>query len=208
MTTIKNIVFDLGGVILDLDRDRAVKRFIEIGVADAEQLVDAYEQKGLFLELENGTLTAAEFCRKLSDHTGKELTEPMIHDAWMGFVVDIPQQKLDYILALKNDYNVYLLSNTNPFIMAWARDSGFTPAGRPLTAYFHKLYASYEIGITKPDSRIFDYMRQDAGLNPGETLFVDDGIKNIQAASALGYQTYQPLNKEDWRGAIDRMLGR
>ncbi|MEG1545207.1 MAG: HAD family phosphatase, partial [Tannerellaceae bacterium] len=86
MTTIKNIVFDLGGVILDLDRDRAVKRFIEIGVADAEQLVDAYEQKGLFLELENGTLTAAEFCRKLSDHTGKELTEPMIHDAWMGFV--------------------------------------------------------------------------------------------------------------------------
>ena len=71
MAKIKNIVFDLGGVFIDLDHDQAVRRFKEIGVEDAEQLLDPYEQKGIFLEVENGTISADEFCQKLQEHTGK-----------------------------------------------------------------------------------------------------------------------------------------
>jgi len=204
---IKNIVFDLGGVIIDLDRDQAVRRFEQIGVDDAEQLIDAYEQKGIFLQLEDGSINTEKFCQKLREHTGKNLSFEDITHAWMGFVVDVPQYKLDYILKLRDKYKVYLLSNTNPIIqLQWAQTNRFTSAGRPLNDYFDKLYTSYEVGVTKPDRRIFDYMVQDSGMIPAETLFVDDGKSNIEVGKEFGFQTYMPLNKEDWRSAIDRFL--
>lgn len=204
---IKNIVFDLGGVIIDLDRDQAVRRFEEIGVEDADQLIDAYEQKGIFLELEDGTIGAEEFCQKLRKHTGKEISFADVTRAWLGFVVDVAQYKLDYIWQLRERYKVYLLSNTNPFIqLEWAQTPRFSAAGRPLNDYFDKLYASYEIGITKPDRRIFDFMIEDSGMIPSETLFVDDGKRNILTGQNLGFKTYMPVNKEDWREAINRLL--
>lgn len=207
MTKIKNIVFDLGGVLIDLDHDRAVGSFEGIGVADAKQLLDPYEQKGIFLEVEKGTITADEFCQKLRAHAGKDLTYEQIKQAWLGFIADTPQYKLDYLLNLRDHYNVYLLSNTNPFIQeGWARTNEFTPAGRSIGAYFDKMYTSYEVGVTKPDRKIFDYMIADSGLIPSETLFVDDGKSNIEVARQLGFATYQPQNKEDWRDAINLYL--
>lgn len=207
MAKIKNIVFDLGGVFIDLDHDQAVRRFKEIGMEDAEQLLDSYEQKGIFLEVENGTISADEFCQKLQEHTGKDLTYEDIKSGWLGFIADTPQYKLDYVLKLREHYNVYLLSNTNPIIQeGWARTNEFTPAGRPIGAYFDKMYTSYEVGVTKPDRRIFDYMIKDSGLIPAETLFVDDGKSNIEVGRTLGFITYQPQNGEDWREAIDALL--
>ena len=203
---IKNIVFDLGGVIMHLDTDRAVKRFIEIGVSDATEFVNAYQQKGVFLELEEGLADRETFCKKLCEHTGKEITEEMAFYAWKGFIVDIPQYKLDYILNLRNNYKLYLLSNTNPFILEWARTPAFTEAGRPITAYFDKLYASYEIGITKPNREIFEYMLKDGEMIPSETLFIDDGVRNVEVADQMGLKTYCPKNKEDWRISLDAIL--
>lgn len=205
--SIKNIVFDLGGVIIDLDYAQAVQRFKEIGVDDAEELIDSYEQKGIFLEVENGAIGVEEYCQKLREHTGKNLSFEDVVRAWMGFVADVPQYKLDYILKLRDTYKVYLLSNTNPILqLEWAQTTRFTAAGRPLNDYFDKLYTSYEVGVTKPDRRIFDFMIEDSGIIPSETLFVDDGKRNIQAAESLGFKTYMPANKEDWRDAIDRFL--
>lgn len=103
MSEIKNIMFDLGGVILDLDRNRAVKRFEAIGVKDAELLIDLYEQKGIFLELENGKITWDEFCFALCEHAGRQISKEDIKNAWLGFIVDTPQYKLDYIFALKEN---------------------------------------------------------------------------------------------------------
>lgn len=206
MKDLRNIVFDLGGVIIDLDRDQAVRRFEEIGVSDAEQLIDAYEQKGVFLELENGTIGVDEFCTKLSDHVGRFLSFQDIEWAWMGFIIDIPQYKLDYILKLREHYKVYLLSNTNPIIQGWARSESFTSAGFPITAYFDKMYTSYELGITKPSQKIFELMIKDSNMIPSETLFVDDGKSNIEIAQKLGFKTYMPENKEDWRDAIDTFI--
>lgn len=203
---IKNIVFDLGGVIMDLDTDRAVQRFIEIGVADASELINAYQQKGVFLELEEGLADRKTFCSKLCEHTGKDITDEQAFYAWKGFIVDIPQYKLDYILNLRNNYKLYLLSNTNPFVLDWARTPAFTEAGRPITAYFDKLYASYEVGITKPNREIFEFMLNDSGMIPSETLFIDDGKRNIEVANQMGILTYCPENKEDWRTAIDTIL--
>ncbi|MCD7930554.1 MAG: HAD family phosphatase [Tannerellaceae bacterium] len=206
MATIKNIVFDLGGVIMTIDRDQAVKRFEEIGVKDAEKLIDPYEQKGIFLEVENGDMTQEEFRKALSEYTGKELSLEEVRYGWMGFVVDVPQYKLDYILDLRKNYNVYLLSNTNPYIQDWARSTRFSEAGRPINDYFDKMYASYELNMTKPDPEIFEYMLQDGNMNPDETLFIDDEKKNIEVATALGIHTYQPQNDEDWRSVLDNII--
>lgn len=207
MTKIKNIVFDLGGVLIDLSHDQAVRRFEEIGVVDAAQLLDPYEQKGIFLEVENGTITADEYCQKLREHTGKDLSYEEIKHAWLGFIVDVPQYKLDYLLELREHYNVYLLSNTNPIIQeGWARTDQFSAAGRPIGDYFDKMYTSYEVGVTKPDRKIFDYMIADSDLIPSETLFVDDAKSNVEVGRYLGFQTYQPANGEDWREAVDKIL--
>lgn len=207
MTKIKNIVFDLGGVLIDLSHDQAVRRFEEIGVVDAAQLLDPYEQKGIFLEVENGTITADEYCQKLREHTGKDLSYEEIKHAWLGFIVDVPQYKLDHLLKLREHYNVYLLSNTNPIIQeGWARTDQFSAAGRPIGDYFDKMYTSYEVGVTKPDRKIFDYMIADSGLIPSETLFVDDAKSNVEVGRNLGFQAYQPANGEDWREAVDKIL--
>ena len=184
MKRIRNIVFDLGGVLIDLDHHQAVSRFEEIGVKDAKQLLDPYEQKGFFLELENGKIDVDTFCRKLCEHTGKQLSYDEIK------------------------YEVYLLSNTNPIVQSWARSEAFTPAGRPISAYFDKMYTSYEVGVTKPDAAIFDRMIENAPLIPAETLFVDDAKSNIEVGQGLGFHTYQPENGEDWREAVLNILAK
>jgi haloacid dehalogenase superfamily, subfamily IA, variant 3 with third motif having DD or ED len=206
MEQIKNIVFDFGGVIVNLCRETAVKKFVEIGVANADELLDAYHQVGLFLEVEDGTLTAEEFRVKLSAVAGKELTYEQVFQGWFGFVTDVPLYRLDYLLELRKKYKLYVLSNTNPYIMGWARSKGFTPAGRPLDDYFDKIYTSYEIKIVKPERGIFEHMIQDAGLLPAETLFVDDGSANIKMAQELGMRTFQPINGEDWRDDLSALL--
>ena len=117
---IKNIVFDFGGVIVDIDRDKAVQAFIKIGLADADTRLDKYHQTGIFQELEEGKLSADEFRRQLGDLCGRELTMEETKQAWLGFFKEVDLRKLDYILELRKSYHVYLLSNTNPFVMSWA----------------------------------------------------------------------------------------
>lgn len=203
---IKNVVFDFGGVIVDLDTQLPVDRFREIGVADADKWLNPYEQKGLFLEFEQGKADMETFRRRLSEQAGKELSTDDLFYAWMGFMRDVPVYRLDYILELRKKYKVYILSNTNPVIMHWAKSPVFSREGLPLTAYCDKLYASFEIGLTKPDRRIFEYMFRDGGFKPEETLFVDDSERNIETGASFGMLTYQPANEEDWREAVSAIL--
>lgn len=158
MKQIKNIVFDFGGVIISFDREQAVKAFERIGVREADSLLGKYHQQGIFQEVENGNIDAETFRCELSKICGKELTYQDVENGWKGFVTDVPQYKLDYLNELRKKYKVYILSNTNPYVMGWARSNAFTSAGKPLDAYVDKIYTSYEAGSTKPDPGIFNYM--------------------------------------------------
>ncbi len=196
---IKNIVFDLGGVIITLDYNEAVRRFLEVGVDNIEKLIDPYHQKGIFLQLEEGTMTREEFYDAVRSECGKNISDESIDYGWFGFIKEVPEYKLKMLEQLKGKYNLYLLSNTNPVIMSWARTERFSPLGKSLDSYFDKLYLSYEIGVTKPHPKIFDFLVSDSGIIPSETLFIDDGVYNIEAGKALGMKTYQPANGEDFR---------
>ena len=140
MCIIKNIVFDLGGVVLALSYEQAVKRFEEIGLKDARQRLDAFEQKGIFGDLESGRISAEDFRRELSLLIGRELTMEECYTAWHGYVDYVPKRNLEALLSLrKRGYKVFLLSNTNPFMMQWA-DKDFDGEGHPISYYFDALY--------------------------------------------------------------------
>lgn len=203
---IKNIIFDLGGVVAHLVKDRAIEYFEHIGVYDISKMLDAYLQTGIFLAVEDGSLSKDEFRDALSKHVGRELTHQEIAWAYMGFVAEIPQYKLDYIENLKKDYNIYILSNTNPYIMEFCESDKFSEKGLPLSHYYHKKFASFEMGAVKPDRKIFEKMIAETGLDPKESLFIDDGANNIKIGQELGFITYQPNNFEDWRWHITNIL--
>ena len=99
--------------------------------------------------MEEGRIDRNEFYRLLREHVRKDVPEKDIDYAWMGFVVALPEYKLDYILKLRENYKVYLLSNTNPIIMGWARTGEFASTGNPITHYFDKIYTSYEMGVCR-----------------------------------------------------------
>lgn len=201
------IIFDLGGVILDIDVNSAVAAFGRLGIANPERLLDRYHQTGFFLEVEEGKISADEFVQKLSTLAGRPLTFDEAKSGWMGFVTGMDLRKLDYIDNLRRlGHRVLVLSNTNPFIMSWANSTEFTPAGRSLGEYVDAMYLSYEVGLTKPSADIFNYLLRDANVSPTDCIFVDDGPSNCRAAEALGIRTIQPLENGDWRAELDAAI--
>lgn len=204
---IKNIVFDLGGVIMTLDPAEALRRFKALGLSDAERYLDAYTQSGIFGNLEEGKITAEDFRSKLSSLTGHELTFDECKHAWLGYRKDVPQRNLDLLKELRaKAYRLILLSNTNPFMMDWALSCEFDGKGSSLNDYFDALYLSYRLGIMKPAPDFFRQVLDNENILPEETLFVDDGPRNVEAAGKLGFITMCPDNGSDWTGELRSLL--
>jgi len=200
---IKNIVFDLGGVVVAVSAQQAIKRFEEIGLDNAAEKLDTYHQTGIFGDLEMGNIDAETFRKELSKMTGRELTHEECRYAWCGFCLEVPQRNLDALDKLRKEgYRVILLSNTNPFIMEWASSADFSPSGRNVYSYFDACYLSYECKMMKPDEMIFRHLLTSEKIFPEETLFLDDGPRNVAAASELGIRTFCPVNNEDWTQKI------
>lgn len=204
---IKNIVFDLGGVIMTLDPAEALRRFKALGLSDAERYLDSYTQSGIFGNLEEGKITAEDFRSKLSSLTGHELTFDECKHAWLGYRKDVPQRNLGLLKELRaKGYRLILLSNTNPFMMDWALSSEFDGKGSSLNDYFDALYLSYRLGIMKPAPDFFRQVLDNENILPEETLFVDDGPRNVEAAGKLGFITMCPDNGSDWTGELRSLL--
>ena len=203
---IKNIAFDLGGVVLALSYEQAVKRFEEVGLKDARQELDAFEQRGIFGDLESGRITAEDFRRELSKMVGRQLTMDECYQAWHGYVDHVPKRNLAELLSLRErGYKVCLLSNTNPYMMQWAGND-FDGEGHPISYFFDALYLSYECKVMKPRREIFEMMLQGQQATPEETLFVDDGTRNVEMAASMGIHTLCPQNNEDWTEALEAIL--
>jgi len=196
----------MGGVIVDIQRDRAIRNFHALGLVDAEYFVDDYHHKGIFIAFENGDVDCDEFCRLLSQYIGKPVPNETIESAWKSMIDPPHEYKLEYIKELRKSYKVFLLSNNNPFIMNWSNSQEFTSSGKPFSDYFDKIYVSYQMRCTKPNLKIYQMMLADAGINPAESLFIDDGEKNIQAASACGIHTLLVKNGSDWREKLTKEL--
>lgn len=200
-------MFDLGGVIMTIDQPSAVERFKEIGLKDADTRLDPYTQSGIFGDLEEGKITDREFIRELSKLVGRELSYDECKYAWRGYTKEVPMRNIKVLDKLKSmGYRLILISNTNPFMMDWAMSSDFSGDGRPLSAFFDSMYMSYKMKVMKPNERMFCEIIRQEGINPEETLFVDDGPKNVSMGKALGLKTFCPKNGEDWTSEIMKFI--
>ena len=214
---IKNLIFDLGGVVITLDPNEAFTRFEQLGITDARQQMGVYGQTGIFLQVENGSIDADEFCRQLAAQA-KEKTSLFANEcspcysfkqaqwAWMGYVKEVPLARLNNLLELKKKYNVCLLSNTNPFIMDWAETSQFSGDGHSISHYFHTLYCSYRLKDYKPSASIYQKVLQMSGFKAEESIFVDDGPRNIEAAEMVGIHGLLVPEDADWMESLLRKI--
>ena len=183
---IKNLLFDLGGVIMNLDRMRCVRALEALGMPDAAEMLGEYGQKGPFLALEKGEITPDEFHRQMRPLFNRPVTDDEIDRAFDLFLTGIPVSRLKALRELRRRYKVSLLSNTNPIM--WHRFilPEFTKQGLDINAYFDGTVTSFEAGMCKPDSAIYLYALNKFGISAEETTFFDDGAANIAAAEALG----------------------
>ena len=203
---IKNIIFDFGGVLTLLAPEEALKRFKALGIANPEEYLNPYCQQGAFFKLENGDISAEQFCNELGELCHRTISYEEAKHAWMGFIVSVHEEILDYLQLFRSRYTLGVLSNTNPFIQSWAGTAEFTSKGKALGDYFDHLFFSYRMGASKPGEEIYKKMLLEGNLKAEETLFIDDSEKNIETARKLGICTLKVENGEDWRPKLDRIL--
>lgn len=204
---IKTILFDLGGVIITLEQEQAVRRFEALGLKDARERLDAYTQQGIFGDLEHGLITAEDFRRELSVMVGHEVTHEECAYAWQGYAKEVPVRNLEALTRLRRQgYRVLLLSNTNPYMMEWVESEQFDGHGHPLSAYLDKCYLSYQMKLMKPSEAIFREVLRQEKTFASEVLFVDDGPRNVMVASQLGMRTFCPVNGADWTAELESLL--
>ena len=173
---------------MDLDRDRCVRAFNELGMKDADDFLGVYGQKGDFLALERGDIDADEFRRRIRPLFATDVTDAQIDEAFCRFLLGIPRHRLEALRELRKHYGVYLLSNTNPIMMESFIAEQFRQEGLEMKDYFDGMVMSYKAKCYKPDREIFDYTAQHCGINPADTLFLDDSQANVDAGIRAGYQ--------------------
>lgn len=191
---IKNLLFDLGGVLMDLDRSRCVRAFDAMGMADADNFFGLYKQTGPFMSLEEGAIDPVTFRRQLRELLpggGAGVSDQAIDDALFLFLIGIPAHRLEALREARlRGYKIYMLSNTNPIMWhGFIADEFPRSGGHPMDWYFDGTVTSFEAGVCKPDAKIFDYACRKLCIKPEETLFFDDSAANCAAAEALGFAT-------------------
>jgi FMN phosphatase YigB (HAD superfamily) len=192
MEGIKNIIFDLGNVLLDLDWDRTERAFRDLLREEFDEALRRYESERLFEQLEIGQLTPEAFLKQMKKITRRPLEEKAIVESWNTILVEIPPARLQWLQKLSNRYAIYLLSNTNAIHIEWLHIHLQKQAGMTIhdfNALFVKPYYSFEINLRKPNREIYEYVINDADLCPEETLFVDDMEENILSAQSVGLKT-------------------
>ena len=194
---IKNIVFDLGGVLVDLDFKAAINGLQKAGFANVKEQLQAFDRDGIFQKFELGEMTAEEFRTAIRENSSVELTDEEVDALWNAMLLEVPREKLELILHLRGKYMVYLLSNTNSIHWDYVCKNAFNYRGFRVNDYFEETFLSYEMHLAKPDKAIFEKVLQDANLLPEETLFIDDSEANCKAASELGIHTHHYHIGED-----------
>ena len=196
-SNISTLIFDFGGVLIDLDMNQSILNFKKLGVENVENYLSNFGQSGFFMQLEKGKISAEEFRSEIRKLTTNTITDKEIDDAWNAFLVRIPSEKLDIVYQLRKKFRVIMLSNTNAIHFPYAERTFFSYKNRSIDEYFDKCYRSYDMKMAKPDAEIFEAILNQEQVAPNQCLLLDDGPKNIEQAQKLGFQTYFVDPKED-----------
>lgn len=187
---IRNLMFDLGGVIIDLDRQSCVDALVALGDSHADELLGLSMQKGEFMKLEEGKISAADFYNEMRRRIGRPVSDNEITDAINELLIGIPVERLRLLRELKQHFKVMLLSNTNSIMFDTKIADCFAQEGLSVSHYFNDIFLSYRLKACKPHAEIFEKVIVQAQIIPEETLFFDDSQQNLDTAAALGFKTY------------------
>ena len=204
---IRNIVFDLGAVLIDIDFDLAKKAFEKIGISNFDQHYTQVSASGLFDALEKGNCSPQEFYQAIQQIGNPSTHKIEIQQAWNSILLDFRKESMEYVATLKSSYRLFLLSNTNAIHMEEINRRSATQLGvNNLDDFFEKAYYSFAVGMRKPQEEIFEYVIKDAAILPQETIFIDDAQPNIHTAIKMGFQTHLLLKGEKVEQVLATLL--
>ncbi|KQS35761.1 HAD family phosphatase [Pedobacter sp. Leaf194] len=202
MQNIKNIIFDYGNVIFDIDFRIAQDSFKKLGITNIENFFAHKAHNQLFDDFETGAISPAEFRAGIRDAAKKpELTDAEIDEAWNSLLIGTIQENHDLLLKVKEKYRTFLLSNNNEIHYDWIINYLKTTFKiNNYDDYFEKAYFSQQMKLRKPNTNIFEQVLKENNLNPAETLFIDDSPQHIAGAEKVGLNTLlmteKPANLE------------
>ena len=207
MTPVKNIIFDLGNVLYDIDFKIMYKRFDELGIPNFENHFTLNQSDPLFFDLEKGFIDEVAFCSRFNQLYNLSLNKDQIIEAWNSLLIGFREKSLDWLKSNQSNFSLFLYSNTNQphqdyFLAQYTRE-----IGGDFNALFKKPYYSHEMGMRKPDPASFKYILDQEGLKAAETLFIDDNEPNVAAAASVGFQVLylQPGMHIEWE--LPKLLG-
>lgn len=204
---IKNLIIDLGGVMINLDRDRCARTFEKLGLHNADKMLGLYRQEEPFLSVETGRISTAAFYDEIRSIIGRNITDKEIENAFNEFLIDLPVGRLAALRkAREGGLRTYMLSNTNGIMYdGWIKNA-FRAEGMQAGDYFDGIVTSFAEGICKPDPEIFSRLLKRYRLNPAETMLLDDSQANCDAAKALGCQATRIIGDHDIISVINSIL--
>lgn len=187
---IRNIIFDLGGVVINIDYHKTLKALENLGFKEIEKSYTQLSQEVWFDLFEVGKLSSVEFIERVSSYLPQTVNRDQVIQAWNAMLLDFPPERAEILLNLGKKYRLFLLSNTNELHIGYYLPKVKEWFGRGLDDFFEKVYYSHQLGLRKPDPRIFRHVLKENEILPGETLFIDDSPQHIEGALNAGINAY------------------
>lgn len=193
LRSIKNIIFDFGNVLLNINPSLTASAFKSLGIKDEADFFGGRSSIELMVKFERGQASSEEFIRAISAAVTSKISDQQIIDAWNSLLLDFPPERIELLKNLGQKYRLFLLSNTNQihyeaYMYDFQQRYSFS-----LDSLFEKLWFSHQIGLSKPDTAIFEYVLKDKSLLPEETLFIDDTLMHVEAARKTGMKAWHLL---------------
>lgn len=190
LSQIKNIIFDFGNVLLNINPELTASAFRKLGIRVESDFFGGRGSLELMLRFERGQATPDEFRHSVAASLKEKVTYAQIDEAWNALLLDFPLKRVEMLRTLSKTYRLFLLSNSNQ-IHYEAFTSEFQKRyGYPLESLFEKMWFSHQVGLSKPDAAIFEFVLNDKMLDPAETLFIDDTLMHVEAAQTTGLQAW------------------
>ncbi len=199
LSGIKHLIFDLGGVIIDLDIPATFKAFEKISGTPMTEWIKGVHESPLFLDYEQGLLSDREFRNGLRELCAADVTDEMLDNAWNAMLGDIPVKRIDKVKQLRSSYNTYVLSNNNAIHLTRFNEILLESAGHAnLEDAFDRVYMSHLMKMRKPETEIYQRVLEENNLVPEEVLFLDDKPENLRGAEKLKIQTFLVPSPDSW----------
>ena len=196
MNNIDALIFDFGGVIINLDYNKPIDEFKKLGIVESKKLYSKKEQTKLFDSLECGQISEENFLNEIRKKSNTNDSE-LIKKAWNSILLNIPQERVDLLKKLSSKYKIFLLSNTNSIHLKEIISSYGEKKWTNFIGLFTDVYFSNQIGMRKPSEDIFFYVINKNKLDVSKTLFIDDSPQHIKTAKKIGFKTHHLTDSED-----------